>query len=86
MRGMLFLKNSIVARNPPAKSETGLKPAPRVLSTSATECFTSPSRSAPYLIVELDLARLRIVRARSVIVILLPPKRRRRPRLHAILT
>ena len=60
MRGMLFLKNSIVAHNPPAKSETGLKPALRVLSTSATECFTSPGRSSPYLIVELDLVRLRI--------------------------
>jgi len=33
MRGILFLKNSIAAREPPVKSETGLKPAPRVIKT-----------------------------------------------------
>src|SRR5262249_4466873 len=67
-----FLKNWIVVRNPPAKPQTGVKPAFKILSTLATECLTSPGRSSLCSIIELDLVSLRMVKARSAIVIGFP--------------
>jgi hypothetical protein len=49
MRGILFLKNSIVAREPPAKSETGLKPAPPVIKTRIGECKAAHQSSDQWI-------------------------------------
>ena len=49
MRGILFLKNSIVAHEPPAKSETGLKPAPPVIKTRIGECKAAHQPSDQYI-------------------------------------
>jgi len=49
MRGILFLKNSIAAREPPAKSETGLKPAPPVIKTRIGECKAAHQSSDQWI-------------------------------------
>jgi hypothetical protein len=49
MHGILFLKNSIAAREPPAKSETGLKPAPPVIKTRIGECKAAHQSSDQWI-------------------------------------
>jgi hypothetical protein len=49
MRGILFLENSIVARGSPAKSGTGLKPAPSVIKTRIGECKAAHQSSDQWI-------------------------------------
>src|SRR5208282_3242992 len=63
---------SMVACRPPLKSPSGANPASRNFSIDAIECFTSPGRSAAYLISERDPVRRQIVFARSLMVICWP--------------
>jgi hypothetical protein len=55
MRSILFLKNSIVAREPPAKSETGLEPAPPVIKTRIGECKAAPIQRSVDWKVEISI-------------------------------
>src|ERR1039458_5798513 len=47
-------KNWMVAANPSSKLLVGAKPAARILSIAASECFTSPARSGACLISDFE--------------------------------